>query len=81
MLVPEGWFTGENTFGAKLLRAEATVIGIFAVLGGTSFALLTALQTLTSGHTILQFVAWLVSVTVGVFAVFHVRKEVRNQPI
>ena len=79
-IVPKGIYTGENTFGAKLLRTEAKVIGAFAVLGGTTFALSTALQPLTSGHTILQFLTWSVAIVLGVLAVVYVRKEVRKWP-
>jgi len=80
-IVPKGWFIGENTFGARLLRAQATVVGGFAVLAGTAFALSTALVPLTSGHSVLQVIVWLLAVTLGILAVSYVRKEVKRQPL
>jgi membrane protein implicated in regulation of membrane protease activity len=79
-IVPKGWLVSEKSFGAKLLHAEATVIGGFAVFLGTTFGLSTVLQLLTFGHAVLRFLTWCVAITIGVFAARYVRKEVRNQP-
>ena len=79
-IVPKGWFTGENTFGAKLFRVEATTIGVFAVFCGTASALSTVLQPLMSAHTSLQFVMWLLATAAGVLAVIYFRNEVRRRP-
>lgn len=77
---PQGWFTSENAFGARLSRAEATVIGIFAVFGGTYFALYTALQPVASRSEVLSWVVVCVSFISGLVAAILVRREVKTQP-
>ena len=79
-IAPKGWFVGENSFGARLLRAQATVTGGFAVFIGTTFALSTVLEPLTFGHGRLRFLTWCVGIASGVLAAAYVRREVKNRP-
>jgi hypothetical protein len=79
-VVPRGWFSSENSFSARLHRAETTVIGVFAVFGGTYFALHTALQDVASRSEALSWVAVCVCFTSGIVAAALVRRQVKAQP-
>jgi len=78
-IVSKGLFTGRDTFGARLFRAQIAVIGTFAVFFGTQSVIFTALSSVV--HSVaLIWIAHLIAITTGIIAAVHVRREVQGQP-
>lgn len=80
-IVPEGQFMGQNTFGARLFRAQVFLVGTFAVFGGTCGALYSLLQLAAFGSAVLDWVIRLAALVAGILAAIHVRKEVKARPV
>ncbi len=74
-LIPEGYFIGENTIGARLFRAQVAVLGIFFVFCGA----VGALYAVATFIPYLGSLWWAVGVPGAVFAVFHVRGKVNER--
>jgi len=79
-VVPKGHFVGPDTRGARLFRAQMAVFGTFAVFGGTWFAIYSLLSLLTFGSVVLDGVAKLVGLALGLFLAVRVRREVKARP-
>src|SRR3954470_3453247 len=79
-VIPEGAFISEETKGAKLARAQVVVVGIFAVVLGTAFALYSVLELVTFGHWTLSLLAVLIAGVAGVIVAKRVRTEVKSLP-
>jgi hypothetical protein len=77
---PQGLFTSENSFSARLFRAEITAIGVFAVFGGTYSALFAALRSVASRSEVLYGVVVCICFISGIAAAALVRREVKAQP-
>jgi membrane associated rhomboid family serine protease len=79
-IVPKGQFVGRDSSGARLFRAQMVLMGTFMVFGGTFGVVSSLLSLLTFRSAILQLLARLIGLVVGVLAAIRVRKEVRSQP-
>ena len=79
-IVPKGQFVGRDSFGARLFRAQVVLVGTFMVFGGTFGVVFSALSRLTFRSAILQVLAQLICLVVGVLAAIRVRKEARSRP-
>jgi hypothetical protein len=80
-IVPTGHFTGPDTLGARLFRAQVAVIGTIAVFGGTYGALHGLLQFATFGSVAFGWIVVLTAVATGVVAAVYVRREANARPM
>ena len=79
-IVPKGQFVGRDSSGARLFRAQVVLVGTLMVFGGTFGVIVSLLSLLTFRSLVLQLLARLIGLVVGVLAAICVRKEVRSRP-
>jgi len=63
-----------------LFRAQVILVGSFMVFGGTFVVVSSLLSLLTFRSAVLQMLARLIGLIVGVLAAIRVRKEARSRP-
>jgi membrane associated rhomboid family serine protease len=79
-VVMNGIFMSPHTFGARLFRAQAAIVGTLAVFGGAWCVVFALLSRLALVSLALGWTAQVVGVCAGVYAAVYVRKEVRARP-
>jgi len=77
---PRGTFISAASWGARLGRAQITLVGTVAVLGGATFGLRALLGMIPFHSTIVEVVMWIIAFAGGILAAVFVRKEVLALP-
>lgn len=77
---PKGHFVAVDSWGAKLGRAQVALVGSFAVFAGTTGTLLAFFRIIPSKSNVVTIIGFVLAVSIGMLAFFHVRREVKSLP-
>lgn len=79
-IVMKGYFSGENSLGARFFRGYVVVAGSFFVVVGVSQTLSLLIFLLPLRSSMFHLTVELAALAIGVLAAIHVRSEVRRRP-